>query len=129
MSKNKNSGFTLAEMLIALMIIGFLVTIGISSYSQSIKSSRDATRKADLQTISLALEKFKNDYDSYPTNITTSISPRYLNVVPTDPKTKIPYKYEGSPNGCVISTPCTNYILTATLEISGTYSIDKYGIR
>ena len=69
MIDKNNSGFTLFETLVVFSIISFLIGLSIFSFIQSAKSSRDATRKADIQTISNALEKYKSDHGSYPIDI------------------------------------------------------------
>lgn len=61
-------GFTLIELLVAVSILAVVATIGIGSYSQAQKLSRDAKRKQDLRSIAAALEIYKNKYGRYPCN-------------------------------------------------------------
>jgi len=60
----KNKGFTLVEMLVVVGIIAILVTIAIVGTFNARQKARDARRKADLITISKALESFylRNGY-------------------------------------------------------------------
>ncbi len=62
----KQKGFTLVELLIVIVILGLLSTIGIGSFISSQKKGRDARRKADLESITRALELYYNDNDQYP---------------------------------------------------------------
>lgn len=62
----KNKGFTLVELLIVIVILGLLSTIGIGSFISSQKKGRDARRKADLESITRAMELYYNDNDQYP---------------------------------------------------------------
>ena len=132
MIDKNNSGFTLFETLVVFSIISLLIGLGLFSYIQSAKTSRDATRKADIQTISNALEKYKSDHGSYPTDILPASLSQYLSTIPVDPKTKNQYEYEELPAGCVVAdpnnSPCTSYELSAILEIKGIYKIDNYGL-
>src|SRR3989344_8123607 len=137
MDKNKslevnNLGFTLIEIILVLTIISVIIAMGVVSYSQVLITSRDSTRKTDVQKISNALEQFKsnNNYGSYPDsgydNPDLSI---YISSIPTDPRTKNNYGYTPLPEGCTpsIDNPCTSYTLTAILE-KGTemYIINPY---
>jgi len=61
-------GFTLLELLVAISIIGILISMGTVYYSSAQKKSRDAKRKSDLKEIRTALRMYYNDYQSYPSN-------------------------------------------------------------
>ena len=64
----KQKGFTLVELLIVIVILGLLTTIGLGSFMSSQRKGRDARRKADLDSITSALEMYYNDYNQYPVN-------------------------------------------------------------
>lgn len=126
------SGFTLLEILVTISIIVLILSLSIVSYNQVFITSRDSTRKSDIQIISNALEQYNSNKGSYP-NSTANLSP-YLNPVPKDPKTKGSYIYIASPSACLVSNenppvpPCTSYILKTTLEKNAeTYSVNPYG--
>ena len=122
------SGFTLLEILVTITIIVLILSLGIVSYTQVFITSRDSTRKTDIQVISNALEQYKSNTGNYPTSL-ENLS-KYLNPIPQDPKTKQNYIYEASPSACLetIENPCTSYILTTTLEKNTeTFSINPYG--
>lgn len=65
--KIKNSlGFTLVELLVVISIIAILSAVGMVIYSGTRIKARDAVRKADLNSISTALEQYKMINGSYP---------------------------------------------------------------
>ena len=62
----KQSGFTMIELLVVIVIIGILSTIGLGSFTSSQQKARDSRRKTDLRAIGDALELYYNDFGSYP---------------------------------------------------------------
>ena len=87
-------GFTLIELLIVIAILGFLSTIGLTSFRSSQIKGRDAQRKHDLSQIQRALEAYYNDKGEYPPSIPSGSEWRdlehdetlYMKEVPEDPK-------------------------------------------
>lgn len=59
-------GFTLIELLVAISILAIIAAIGLTSYTQAQKLSRDNKRKQDLRGIAVALELYKQKNGSYP---------------------------------------------------------------
>lgn len=89
------AGFTLIEVLVVAVLISLLSTIGIFTYQGALRSSRDARRTADIETLRSALELYRNTNDLYPAAVdvscssTTGISDgtnTYLPKNPHDPK-------------------------------------------
>ncbi len=69
----KKNGFTILELLVVILIIGVVTTMVTLEYIDHLKNSRNSKRKADLNTISVALEMYRNDqsntnYQYYPYN-------------------------------------------------------------
>jgi len=63
--KQKNLGFSLIEILVALSIIGTLLTTVVASISDAKAMARDSQRRIDLKQIQLALEKYANYFGTY----------------------------------------------------------------
>lgn len=59
-------GFTLIEILVVITIIGILSTVTAITFSSSLRSSRDARRKADINQIKAALELYRSNNAVYP---------------------------------------------------------------
>lgn len=102
----KKFGFTLIELLVVIAIVGILVAVGSISYLTTSKQSRDTRRKTDLEQIRQALETYRSELGSYPSD-TTSLTPSYITTLPIDPKAGV-YTYTR------LST--TTYTLCASLE-------------
>ena len=62
----QNSGFTLVEMLLAIAIIGLLISIATVQFGNVRARTRDAGRSANLKTIQAGLEAYKNGTGHYP---------------------------------------------------------------
>ena len=73
-SNSKNSGFTIVELLVVIVIIGILAAITIVSYSGITKKATTAVLQSDTANASQQLEIFKATNDAYPTTIDCSIA-------------------------------------------------------
>jgi len=117
-------GFTLIELLVVISIIAVLIAISVFGIQNARKSSRDARRKADLESIRSGLELYRADCGSYPTNdilSDTSLvgsgvssctsSNVYIKEIPRDPLPTQSYYY---------SATSTSYSLCAILETETT---------
>ena len=63
----KQTGFTIVELLIVIVVIGILAAITIVAYSGIQGRARDAQRLGDMDTIVKALEMYKTQTGAYPT--------------------------------------------------------------
>jgi len=115
-------GFSFVELLVVISIIVVLAAVGTVSYTSISKNSRDARRRADIESIRSALEICRTERGIYPDAIYTSGNVRCtgtpelitLNNTPKDPKTSNNYVYARG------ASPFTTYTLTCTLEGAGT---------
>ncbi len=88
----KKHGFTLVELLVAVAIIGLIVTISTVSYSKISSGVRDNRRLSDVIQIQQALELYHRDEGFYPAVLTSgqaligsSTNNVYLAKVPSAP--------------------------------------------
>lgn len=125
-------GFTLIELLVVISIVAILVGLSFFGLQGARESSRDAKRKADLETLRSGLEIFKSDCNKYPTaNIVSltsltgdgstsscALTNTYLSSIPADPVSATrSYRY---------SSDGTTYYVCAALE-QGTGSVSCGG--
>ncbi len=103
----RNSGFTLVEMLLVLAIIGILVTIVLASVIGVTVETKNKKVRADIRLIQAALGQYYIKYNTFPDDsgdwvgALLAMSPRVFDERPgdpyqptTDPKNPPPYQYE-----------------------------------
>lgn len=95
-------GFTLIELLVAATIIAVIMAIGMVSYTNTTRKSRDTKRVSDLEQIRTALEMYRADNGFYPnagggafTSIPAVLVGTYIPAVPSDPK-GYNYRYQAT---------------------------------
>ncbi|MBP9691523.1 type II secretion system protein, partial [Candidatus Woesebacteria bacterium] len=121
----KAKGFTLVELVVVITIIGIMTTVGIVSYRNTLKESRDQKRIVNLQSIRSSLELYRSSQANsvYPTLL--SLLPPAGFPLPLDPLTGVDTVYSYTPTNvndgaCDNSTTyCATYILTTNLETLG----------
>ena len=137
--KHKQSGFTIIELLIVIIVIGILATLVITTFSGIQRNARNRAREADVNALHSQLEYYYGQNSKYPTLANMNDAAwRAANLkgldsgALSDPQggtetlvgtpTAGSYAYEITPTGCNnAGTDCTSYVLTATYEGSGTF--------
>lgn len=85
---NKESGFTLVELMIVMAIIGVLLTVAIPSYLGAVRQAREAVLREDLHTMRSAIDSYTADKQKAPTSLDDLVNEGYLRKIPVDPMTK-----------------------------------------
>jgi len=91
MKKNLKKAFTLVEMMIVVIIIGILMGALLPKLKWAQERARDTARKANLSTISTALQMYYNDNWKYPVgpcinDAAKALVPTYISDMPSDPQ-------------------------------------------
>lgn len=103
----RNSGFTLAELLIVIAIVVVLSIIALTNYKTQIAKGFDKKRKDYLSRLRIAFGEYYNDHNCYPTSTildscgegATQLAP-YLRIVSFEPQTNQPYVLVTESNDC-----------------------------
>jgi prepilin-type N-terminal cleavage/methylation domain-containing protein len=133
--KRKESGFTIVELLIVIVVIGILAALVVTTFSGIQKKARDSERQTDINALHGQVEAYYAQNGKYPTlanlNDTTWVSANLKGLDPAalkDPRGTAStlaataasgtYSYAVTPAGCDNGTggDCTTYTLTATNE-------------
>jgi len=137
--KKRQSGFTIVELLIVIVIIGILATLVIVTFSGIQQKARDTKRKTDINALDSHVEAYYANSGNYPTlaaiNDTAWRNTNMKGLDPAalqDPKGSTPtlagstsatqygYSNPTACSGATITDTCTDFVLTATLESSTT---------
>lgn len=89
--KEKKTAFTLIELLIVVAIIAILAAIAVPNFLEAQTRAKVSRVKADLRTITTALESYYVDNNKYPPTPFTNGDTLVLRVVPTRLSTPIAY--------------------------------------
>jgi prepilin-type N-terminal cleavage/methylation domain-containing protein len=122
-TRNTKAGFTLIELMIAIVIVAVLATIGAVTYSTAQRSARVSKRVQDLKSIQTALELYKTANGFYPLQtavntcvdssaMQTALVPNYMPAIPTDPSqngTTNCYIYQSNGSAAAPLAPATEY--------------------
>ena len=84
------SGFTLFELMIVMVIIGLLAAIAIPSYIHAVTRAKEAVLREDLHTIRTAIDSYTVDKEKAPQGLDDLVQAGYLKSVPIDPMTSRP---------------------------------------
>lgn len=66
LSKYKQPGFTVVELLVVIIVIGILASISLFSYQNVQQEARDTKRQSDMVLIQNELEKYFDKHGEYP---------------------------------------------------------------
>ncbi|MDI3536982.1 MAG: type pilus assembly protein PilA [Eubacteriaceae bacterium] len=66
----KNDGFTLAELMVVLVILGLLASIAIPQFFTVIKNSQKKTDETNIRIVESALELYRIENGEYPPGAT-----------------------------------------------------------
>src|ERR1039458_1156333 len=83
----RNSGFTLLEMMIVMIIMGILLSIALPIYTQSVVRAREAVLRNDLFELRKLISQYTLDKQKAPQSLEDLVSAGYLKEIPKDPMT------------------------------------------
>jgi general secretion pathway protein G len=82
-----DEGFTLIELMIVITIILILIGMAAQRYGETVRRSREAVLKHDLQVMRQAIDNFTLDKQAAPQSLDDLQQAGYLREIPVDPIT------------------------------------------
>lgn len=136
--KRKQSGFTIVELLIVIVVIGILAALVVTTFAGIQRKARNTERQTDIKAVHGQLEAAFAANNSYPTLAELNLQtwrdtntkgldgealkdPRGSGQTLVNAASATAYSYVETPASCA-SGACTGYTLTATLEGGGTFA-------
>lgn len=119
MSIKKQSGFTIVELLVVIVVIGILASITIVTYSGIRERAQRANLQTDVAKVEDAVKLFKLDHRSAPESVTDCPTPADKNICVT-PNKGNSLSYQTIAASTVVSTP--KYELTVLNDNQFVYS-------
>jgi type IV pilus assembly protein PilA len=116
---NGESGFTLVELLVVMLILGLLAAIAIPSFFNQRDKAKDADAKASVRTAQTAMETYATDNNGAYTGATTA---KLVAIEPTlaDAPNPVNVGTPGAKNYTISVKSSTNTTFTIARDVSGT---------
>jgi general secretion pathway protein G len=83
----KQSGFTLLEMMIVMIIMGILLSIALPIYNQALVRARESVLRNDLFEMRKLISQYTLDKQKAPQALDDLVSAGYIKSIPKDPMT------------------------------------------
>jgi general secretion pathway protein G len=84
---DNDSGFTLLELIVVMIIITLLATVAVPAFSHHLKAAKEAVLKEDLHTMRAAIDSYTVDKQKAPQSGDDLVTGGYLKTMPKDPIT------------------------------------------
>jgi general secretion pathway protein G len=86
--RDRQSGFTLLELIIVIAIIGILATIAMPALKNVPIRAKESVLKTNLRTLRDMIDQHYGDKGKYPTSFQALVDEGYVRKLPVDPITK-----------------------------------------
>ncbi|MEX0668528.1 MAG: prepilin-type N-terminal cleavage/methylation domain-containing protein [Candidatus Saccharimonadales bacterium] len=121
---NRQKGFTLIELLVVIVVIGILVALTLPNLFSAQERARDTEKKNDTRSVSLQLESYWNDNQTYPVDLSALDSYGYNAAEVNEELTYAPLQDDET--ACT-AEPCVAYELIVPLENENDTDVDENG--
>lgn len=86
--RNRESGFTLLELIIVIAIVGILAAVAMPALKNVPRKANEAVLKTNLHTMRDVIDQHYGDKGRYPASLQALVDGGYLRAIPIDPITK-----------------------------------------
>lgn len=82
-----NTGFTLVELMVVMVLIAILLTIAVPRYFGTVDNGKVSVQRQNISAIRDAIDKYYGDQGKYPDQLQDLVDKHYLREIPVDPLT------------------------------------------
>jgi general secretion pathway protein G len=87
-TNNKEKGFSLLELMIAMFIMIILLSVALPTYQRSVQNAREVVLKENLWQMRKAIDQYAADKGKLPQSLDELVTAKYLREKPVDPITE-----------------------------------------
>ena len=87
--RKHESGFTLVELMVVMIIIGVLMSFAVPRFTAAIRASQESVLKEDLSVMRMAIDSYTMDKQKGPGSLDDLVTEGYLRAIPVDPMTHV----------------------------------------
>ena len=80
-----HKGFSLLELMIAMLIMIILLSIAVPTYERSVRQAREVVLKENIFQLRRAIDQFRADKGKLPQSVDDLVTEKYLREKPIDP--------------------------------------------
>lgn len=124
----RNSGFTLIELMIVVLVIGILAAIAYPSYARYVEQARRADGKSALLDAAQRLERCHTQNNTYANCMVFPVtSPDGFYSVDATVMEPMAFTLTAAPQGAQAASPCETYSLASNgvRGVTGTLGADR----
>ena len=81
----RDAGFTLAELVIVVLIVGLLAALAVPNVSGAIMRAKETALLENLRVMRGAIDDYHADKAAYPETLSVLVDQRYISAIPDDP--------------------------------------------
>jgi len=86
--RKRGRGFTLAELMIVVALIGLLVGIALPTYKHAQAKAKEAVLRENLFILRQTIDQYFADKGYYPASLQALVDEKYIRKLPVDPITR-----------------------------------------